>query len=58
MATPFGLFGQLEDTRLRKIVTRYIGFLYFELPASEDRRSLMYETILRVTDLDAMVEEF
>jgi hypothetical protein len=53
---PFGQ--QLESARLRKMVTKYIGFLYFNLPLSSDPRSVLYRNILGVPDLDGMGEDF
>jgi len=53
---PFG--HQLETARLRKMVTKYIGILYFDLPLSSDPRSVLYNNILGVPDLDAMSEDF
>lgn len=44
--------------RLRKMITKYIGVLYFELPQSDDRSSVLYGNILGLGDLDAMGEDF
>jgi predicted Zn-dependent protease len=44
--------------RLRKMTTRYIGILYYRLPASARRNSVLYESILGVDDLDSIGEEF
>jgi hypothetical protein len=52
---PFG--HQLETARLRKMVTKYIGVMYFGLPQSSDPRSVLYGNILGVPDLDAMGED-
>jgi hypothetical protein len=52
------LGGILESARLRKMATRYIGILYFGLPLSFDRDSVLYQDILGVTDLDAMGEDY
>jgi predicted Zn-dependent protease len=56
-------FGEPADadllhTRLRKMITRVIGFYYFGLPASFDPRSVLYTDILGLDDLDAVSEEF
>lgn len=42
--------------RTRKMVTRYIGLLYFGLPTTRDRNSLLYDNILGPADLDEMDE--
>ncbi len=44
--------------RLRKMVSKTIGIMYFRLPQSQDRRSVMYGPILGLDDLDRMGEEF
>lgn len=44
--------------RLRKMVSKTIGIMYFGLPQSQDRRSVMYGPILGLDDLDSMGEEF
>jgi len=54
-------FGAAQDdelmySRARKMVTRYIGELYFDLPNNEDPKSLLYDNILSVDDLDHMEE--
>jgi len=48
----------LESARLRKMATRDIGVLYFGLPLSSDRDSVLYQDILGVPDLDAMGEDY
>jgi hypothetical protein len=54
-----GPFGDLlESARLRKMVTRSIGDLYFGLPLSSDRHSVLYRSILSVPDLDAIGEDY
>jgi predicted Zn-dependent protease len=45
-------------SRLRKMVTKNIGMLYFELPASEDPRSVLYGRIGGPQEFDRMSEEF
>ena len=42
--------------RIRKMVTRYIGLLYYGLSANDDPRSLLYDNILSLGDLDRMEE--
>lgn len=55
----WGLFGEgREATRLRKMVTRNIGVLYFGLPLSSDPHSVLYFEILGVADLDGLGEDF
>lgn len=49
---------ELLHTRLRKMTTRYIGFLHYRFPASNDRRSVLYRSILGVNDLDSIGEDF
>jgi predicted Zn-dependent protease len=55
--------GDVPDTallrsRLRKMVTKNIGIMYFGLPASENPRSALFRNILSVDDLDRMTEDF
>ncbi len=59
MSAGSGLFHDvIESARLRKMATRDIGVLYFGLPLSTDRRSVLYQDILGVDDLDAMGEDY
>ena len=44
--------------RLRKMVSKYIGYMYFQLPSNSDRRSVMYSPILSVDDLDSIGEDY
>jgi predicted Zn-dependent protease len=54
-----GLFGDgLAASRLRKMVTRDIGVLYFGLRLSSDPHSVLYSEILGVADLDGLGEDF
>jgi predicted Zn-dependent protease len=59
MSWPEGL---AEDdqvaNRLRKMLSRYIGLLYFGLPMSGDPGSVLYESLGGVDDLDRMGEDF
>jgi hypothetical protein len=48
----------LRDIRLRKMIGRYIGAMYYGLSFVSDPRSLMYEDVLGTDDLDRMAEEF
>jgi predicted Zn-dependent protease len=55
------IYGLPEDdelyfTRVRKMVSKYVGFLYFGLPESRDANSPMYDNILGPRDLDRMDE--
>lgn len=43
-------------SRSRKLLTKYIGLLYYDLPPSDDPASPMYNKILGPADLDAMGE--
>jgi predicted Zn-dependent protease len=47
---------ELLFARTRKLVSKYIGLLYYELPASADPSSPMYDSILGPADLDRMKE--
>jgi predicted Zn-dependent protease len=49
---------ELLNTRARKITTKTIGLLYFGLPLSSDPRSVLYDSILGLDDLDAIGEDF
>jgi len=44
--------------RLRRMMTKYIGVLYFGLEQSDDPTSVLYGNILSLADLDAMGEDF
>ena len=44
--------------RLRKMVTKNIGILYYRLPQSNDPRSVLYKDIGGISELDYMGEEF
>jgi predicted Zn-dependent protease len=57
------VFGEPPDpdllhTRLRKMITRTLGFYYFGLPTSDQPTSVLYRDILGVDDLDVVTEEF
>lgn len=47
---------ELLLSRTRKMLTKYLGLLYYELPTSSDPRSPMYDSILSPGDLDRMNE--
>jgi len=48
----------LPETRLRKMVAKDIGILYYGLPESNNPRSVLYGQILGIQELDAVSEEF
>ncbi|MGH9313403.1 MAG: hypothetical protein ACRD1S_09410, partial [Vicinamibacterales bacterium] len=43
--------------RLRKMVTRYVGALAFHIGLNSDRRSIMYQDIMGLDDLDRVDED-
>ena len=45
-------------SRLRKMVTKNLGVLYFHLPQSDDPRSVLYKNVGGISELDYMGEEF
>lgn len=47
---------ELFQTRVRKMVSRYIGVLYYELPESPDPQSPLFNSIGGLADLDVMSE--
>jgi hypothetical protein len=48
----------LLEARLRKVLTRAIGTLYFRLPRSDDPRSVLYNSVGCVDELDFQGEDF
>jgi len=50
--------GNLIITRIRKMTGRYLGRLYYGLPANSNPTSLMYSELLGLEELDAMSEDF
>ncbi len=48
----------IAATRLKKIVTKDIGILYFGLPQSSNRRSVLYNRIMGIQELDEVGEDF
>lgn len=48
----------LLNTRVRKMVTKNIGILYFGKSLSKNPRSVLYNNVLGVQELDAMGEDF
>jgi predicted Zn-dependent protease len=47
-----------EDSRLRKMVTRNIGVLYYRLPLSDHCRSVLFQNVGGPQELDFMGEDF
>lgn len=47
---------ELYYARTRKLLTKFIGFLYYQLPLSSDPSSPMYDSILGPADVDRMRE--
>jgi len=48
----------LLDSRLRKVIAKNIGMLYYRLPPSKNPKSVMYGALDCVDELDEMGEEF
>jgi serine/threonine protein kinase/predicted Zn-dependent protease len=48
----------LLETRLRKMIVRYLGLLYFKKPPSNDPKSVLFGTLSGVADLDAREERY
>lgn len=48
----------LLQTRVRKMITKNIGILYFHLPQNNNPRSVLYRSILGIDDLDRVGEDF
>jgi predicted Zn-dependent protease len=49
---------ELILTRLRKMVTKNVGILYYHLPPSDNPRSVLYRDIGGISELDYMGEDF
>jgi predicted Zn-dependent protease len=47
-----------ELSRLRKMITKNIGILYYRLPQSNHPRSVLYKNVGGISELDYMGEEF
>ncbi len=47
----------LPDTRLKKVVTKNIGILYYGLPQSANPTSVLYDQILGIQELDQVGED-
>lgn len=48
----------LSETRLRKMVTKDVGILYYGLPQSQNPRSVLYNGIMGIEELDQVGEDF
>ncbi len=44
--------------RLRKVVTKDIGLLYYGKPDSDNPRSVLYNNIMGIQELDHVTENF
>lgn len=55
-SAPFA--ADMSVARLRKVVTKDIGMLYFGLPQNGNPKSVMYEFVVGIDDLDQVGEEF
>ena len=53
-----GVSAETVLIRLRKMVTKNIGILYYRLPQSDDPRSVLYKNVGGIEELDYMGEEF
>ena len=51
-------WGSSPEVRLRKMVTKDIGILYYGLPQSNDPKSVLYNNIMGIQELDAVGEDF
>jgi len=49
---------ELLRTRVRKMISKSLGLLYYRLPESKDPRSVLYGPILGLDDLGMIGEEF
>jgi predicted Zn-dependent protease len=49
---------ELLRSRLRKMIFKNIGMMYYSLPVSRDPRSVLYGNVLGLDDLDYMSEFF
>jgi predicted Zn-dependent protease len=47
-----------QESRLRKMVTKNIGMLYYHLPQSNNPQSVLYQNVGGISELDYMGEEF
>jgi len=56
MGQPF--WGASQEIRLRKMVTKDIGILYYGLSQSDNPKSVLYNSILGIQELDEVGEGF
>lgn len=49
---------RMKEARLLKMTSKHIGVLYYKLPQSNHCRSVMYNKLLGVDELDNMGEDF
>lgn len=49
---------ELLNTRFRKMVMKNIGILYYQLPSNSNPKSVLYNSIDGIEELDIMGEEF
>jgi predicted Zn-dependent protease len=49
---------ELLDSRMRKMISKNIGILYYQLPANRNPKSVLYGGVMDVKDLDNMSEDF
>ncbi|HKG47493.1 MAG TPA: tetratricopeptide repeat protein [Pyrinomonadaceae bacterium] len=59
---PFNVGGSaneaLTESRMRKMILKNIGAIYYLLPLNHDPKSVLYEDVAGVEDLDNMGEDF
>jgi len=48
----------LTEARLRKMLLKNIGILYYHMPVNHDSKSLLFEDVEEVEDIDKMAEDF
>ena len=48
----------LTELRLKKLITKNIGLMYFGYFQSSDPKSVLYQSILSIGDLDRVGEDF
>jgi predicted Zn-dependent protease len=49
---------ELLNTRFRKMVMKNIGVLYYQMPTNSNPKSVLYNKIEGIEELDRMGEEF
>ena len=48
----------LTESRMRKMLLKNIGILYYHMPLNHDPKSLLFEDVDEVDDLDKMSDDF